>query len=99
MKKTRIEMRVSIAGTIGGRDFSAQPHDIVDVPADVAAAWIRSGHAVAAPQAELTSRDLSLADLDAETALTHGCVHCGRRAVTVISNRALCLRHARAELG
>ena len=81
-----------------GRDFSAQPGDIIDVEAGLAKKWIRGGHGTeVAPGTPLTERDLSLADLSIEEALQHRCMHCDRRAQTVFQNKPFCLRHARAE--
>jgi hypothetical protein len=100
MKTTRVRMNVSIAGTDErGRDFSAQPGDIIDIEAGLAKKWIRGQHGTeVAPGTPLTSRDLSLADLSIEEALTRNCTHCQRRATTVFKNKPFCASHARAEL-
>jgi hypothetical protein len=102
MKTTRIRMNVSIAGTDErGRDFSAQPGDVIDVETSLAKKWLRGNHGTEVPRGtQLTERDLNLADLDLEEALTRWCEHCppGKRAETVFRNKALCRRHARAEM-
>lgn len=103
MKTTRIRMAVSIAGTVAGRDFSAQPGDVVDVEARQAAKWVAGGHAAAVPPSTpLTSRDLSLADLDAEELLHYRCAWCpdsrAQRAEGVYKNLPLCREHFRAAM-
>jgi hypothetical protein len=94
-------MQVSIAGTDSrGRDFSAQPGDIIDIEAGLAKTWIKVGHAAPVPDAELTSRDLNLRDLDAEEALTRPCFSCNEtRAQLVFQNQAYCQRCYMAVLG
>ena len=94
----RLRMNVSIAGTVEGRDFSAQPNDVIDIPADLGKKWIRSGHGTPAPDAELTERDLNLRDLSMEEALTRACEHCDKRCEIVFRNRGFCNRHYLAEL-
>ena len=100
-KTLRLRMNVSIAGTDErGRDFSASPGDVIDIEASLAKKWIRGQHGTEVPPGTpLTERDLNLADLDLEEALTRWCEHCppGRRAETVFRGKPLCRQHARAE--
>jgi hypothetical protein len=99
MKTARIRMNVSLAGMVGHRDFSAQPGDVVDVPADLAKKWVRSNLAEPAPDAQLSDPDVRLADLTAEEALCRNCESCEqRRATTVLRNRAFCRACYRAHL-
>lgn len=101
MKTTRVRMNVSIAGTVEGRDFSAQPDDIIDLPANVAKKWIAVRHASpVAPGTPLSERDTDLRDLSAEEALHYRCAACDeRRAETVIANKPYCLNCSRGVLG
>jgi hypothetical protein len=90
-------MNVSIASA----DFSFQPGEVIDLPDAQARTWIGSGHATQVNgKTPLTNRnDISVRDLDMQEALTHGCVHCGRRAARVLGNKPYCLAHYKAELG
>jgi hypothetical protein len=99
MKTTRVRMNVSIAGTDErGRDFSAQPGDVIDIEASLAKKWIRGNHGTEVPPGTpLTERDLNLLDLSIEEALQRRCTRCDRRAQTVFKNKPFCSRHARAE--
>ena len=99
MKTTRLRMNVSIAGTDErGRDFSAQPNDVVDVEAGLAKKWIRGGHGSEVPPGTpLTARDLNLRDLDMEEALTRNCRWCNGRATHVLGNFPYCRGHFAAQ--
>ncbi len=97
---TRIRMNVSIAGTVAGRDFSAQPGDVCDVESRTAATWIKVGHAsLAGPTTPLTARDLNLRDLDMEEGLTRSCEFCEQRSQIVFQNKPLCFQHFRGQVG
>lgn len=98
--KTKIEIRVSIAGTVDGDpNWSAQPGDIVEIDSATATKWVASKLAVrAAKDAPLTSQNNLLLDLTAEECLRRNCTHCQRRAKFVLRNKPYCPGHFRAEL-
>jgi hypothetical protein len=97
MGKQKVEMKVSIASA----DWSYQPGQVVLLDKDLAAKWIRGGHAVAVngslPLTDFNSLD-GLADLDAEQAMTYACIHCPTRASYVLRQRPLCKRHFVSEM-
>ena len=91
----RVKMQVSIASST----WSYQPGQVVDIDDEKARTWIKNGHAErVAPGTPLTNREMNLRDLDAEEALNHSCIHCGRRAARVLDNKPLCGAHYRAML-
>lgn len=67
---------VLITGPIAGHNFSYQGNDVVELPDDVAAAWIESGMAVEVPKArkgaalvaENEALKARVAELEAENA-------------------------------
>ena len=69
MSETKIRMLVSIAGTVAGKDFSAQPQQVVSIDSRQAKAWIKSGHAEAVPQNTPLSESDEFHDLSMEEAL------------------------------
>jgi hypothetical protein len=94
-KKIRLRMNVSIASP----DWSHQPGEVFDEPADTAAKWIRSGLATAVPKdTPLSSANDLLADLSVEECRQRRCTHCDRRASYVLRNFAYCARHFRSAL-
>lgn len=88
MKLRKVRMSVSIASAT----WAFQPGMVVEVPADQAAAWLRSGLATLVSQdVPVTKGDDLLADLSAEAALRHRCVSCDRRrAKFVLRNKPYC---------
>jgi hypothetical protein len=97
----KIRMKISLAGTLDGKEFSAQPHQVVDVPADTARQWVRNGHAEQVPESTpISDGSDPLRDLSIEEALRRCCERCQqRRARTVVGNHALCGPCAKAEWG
>ena len=95
----KLKMEVSIAGMLNGKEFSAQPGQIIDVPTVTAKAWIRAGHGVSVPESTpVTDGSDPLRDLSIEEALQRHCVHCATRAAFVLRNQPLCARHFRSEM-
>lgn len=95
----KLKMEVSIAGTLNGKEFSAQPGEIVDVPTVTAKAWIHARHATpVAANTPITTADDPLRDLSIEEALHRHCAHCAARASFVLRSQPLCRRHFRSKL-
>ena len=91
MPETKVRMLVSIAGTVAGKDFSAQPQQVVSIDSKQAEAWLRSGHAEPVPQNTPLSESDEFHDLSMEEALLRVCSNCNaRQAQFVLRNRPFC---------
>jgi hypothetical protein len=99
-KTSKVRILTSIASSEG---WSYQNNQVAQVDSALAAKWVRSGIAESvSASTPVTSFDQldALRDLSAEEAMRRACEHCQkRRAQTVIQNRALCGRCAKAEWG